>query len=328
MDTQLDTAPCGYFSISEAGIIRSVNQTLLDMLHYERSELLGRHIESTMSVTNKLFFHTYFYPYIQLYGHVNEMYFSFRTTTQQDLPVLLNGIRQERNGETCIDCVTVMMRKRIEYEKDALQSKKKLEQLYKETQEANLKLEQLHMEYETKQQELIRMNLQLEATATTDALTGLRNRRYFQDQLLAQLAAYSQSGQLFSLLIFDIDHFKRINDTYGHPVGDLVLTNLAQLLQSLARETDIIARYGGEEFVAILPATDHLQAIRMAECFRTAAAEADWAEYKITISIGTATVSAVDTEQTLLHKADTALYASKSAGRNRVTHADSMTTSG
>jgi len=328
MDIQLDTAPCGYVSISDTGIIRSVNQTLLDMLQYERSELLGRHIESTMSVTNKLFFHTYFYPYIQLYGHVNEMYFSFRTSKQQDLPVLLNGVRQVRDGETCIDCVAVIMTKRIEYEKDILETKRKLEQLYKDTHQANIKLEELHEEYEVKQQELMRINLQLETTAATDALTGLRNRRYFQEQLRNQLAIYSESEQLFSLLIIDIDHFKRINDTYGHPVGDLVLTNLAQLLQSLARETDIIARYGGEEFVAILPATDQEQAIHLAETFRTTTAEAAWKEYKITISIGVATVSAADTEQTLLHKADTALYASKSAGRNRVTHADSLITSG
>jgi len=327
MDIQLDTAPCGYVSISDTGIIRSVNQTLLDMLHYERSELLGRHIESTMSVTNKLFFHTYFYPFIQLYGHVNEMYFSFRTSTHQDLPVLLNGVRQVRDGETRIDCVAVIMRKRIEYEKDALETKRKLEQLYKDTQQANKKLEELHEEYEIKQQELMQMNLELETTAATDALTGLRNRRYFQEQLRNQLALFSEFGQLFSLLIIDIDHFKHINDTYGHPVGDLVLTNLAQLLQSLARETDMIARYGGEEFVAILPATDQEQALRLAETLRTVTAEAAWGEYKITISIGASTVSAADTEQTLLHKADTALYASKSAGRNRVTHADSLITS-
>ena len=111
MDTQLNYAPCGYFSISSSGLIQSVNQTLLNMLVYERHELLDRHIESTMSVTNKLFFHTYFYPYIQLYGHVSEMYFSFRTSNQQDVPVLLNGVRQERDGEVFIDCVLVEMRK-------------------------------------------------------------------------------------------------------------------------------------------------------------------------------------------------------------------------
>ncbi|MDQ0046771.1 diguanylate cyclase (GGDEF)-like protein/PAS domain S-box-containing protein [Paenibacillus polymyxa] len=324
MDIQLDKAPCGYFSISDSGFIQSVNQTLLDMLLYDRNELLGRPIESTMSVTNKLFFHTYFYPYIQLYGHVDEMYFSFRTSDRQDVPVLLNGVRQKRNGETVIDCVVLMMRKRIEHERDILQTKTKLQELYQATNEANQKLERLHEEYEIKQQELVRINLQLETMASTDPLTGLKNRRYFQDQLLASLASFHESGISFSLLIIDIDRFKSINDTYGHPVGDLVLTNLAELLQSMSRDRDIVARYGGEEFVIILPGNDQEEAIRTAERYRTTTASMDWGEYSITVSIGVATVTQEDTEQTIIHQADLALYASKSGGRNRVTHSASL----
>ncbi|WP_328800483.1 sensor domain-containing diguanylate cyclase [Paenibacillus sp. LX16] len=324
MDIQLDKAPCGYFSISDSGFIQSVNQTLLDMLLYDRNELLGRPIESTMSVTNKLFFHTYFYPYIQLYGHVDEMYFSFRTSDRQDVPVLLNGVRQERNGETIIDCVVLMMRKRIEHERDILQTKTKLQELYQATNEANQKLERLHEEYEIKQQELERINLQLETMASTDPLTGLKNRRYFQDQLLASLASFRESGISFSLLIIDIDRFKSINDTYGHPVGDLVLTNLAELLQSMSRDRDIVARYGGEEFVIILPGNDQEEAIRTAERYRSTTASMDWGEYAITVSIGVATVTQEDTEQTIVHQADLALYASKSGGRNRVTHSANL----
>ncbi|MBJ6360179.1 diguanylate cyclase [Paenibacillus sp. GCM10012307] len=324
MRMQLETVPCGLVSISDAGIIQAVNQTLLDMLGYERHELLGRHIESTMSVTNKLFFHTYFYPYIRLNGHVNEMYFSFRTNSQQELPVLLNGVRQERSGEFFIDCAIMMMRKRIEYEKDILKTKTKLEELFKKNQEANEKLERLNEEYARKQQELLRVNEQLEKKATTDPLTGLRNRRYFQEQLLAYLDAFQKYRLPFSLLIIDIDHFKRINDTYGHPVGDLVLTNLAQLLQSLARKEDIVARFGGEEFVAIIPAAGGETAVGVAESFRKAVEAAVWGEYSITISIGVSTTIEGDTEETMLGRADTALYASKSSGRNRVTHAASL----
>ncbi len=320
MQMQLDTAPCGFVSISDAGLIQAVNQTLLNMLGYERHELLGQHIESTMSVTNKLFFHTYFYPYIRLNGHVNEMYFSFRTSSRQELPVLLNGVRQERGGEPFIDCAIVMMRKRIEYEKDILQTKTKLEQLYKETQEANTKLERLNEEYVQKQQELIKVNEELEIKATTDPLTGLRNRRYFQEQLIEHLNMFRTHDSPFSLLIMDIDHFKRINDTFGHPVGDLVLTSLARLLQSLARKEDIIARFGGEEFVAIVAEAGEGEAMGIAESFRRAAAAADWGEHSITISIGVSTAMEGDTEEAMLDRADTALYASKSSGRNRVTH--------
>ncbi|NTJ18570.1 MULTISPECIES: sensor domain-containing diguanylate cyclase [unclassified Paenibacillus] len=321
MDIQLDMAPCGYFSISDSGIIKTINQTLLTMLGYERNELLGRHIESTMSVTNKLFFHTYFYPYIQLYGHVDEMYFTFRTSDQQDVPVLLNGIRQTRDGESVVDCVVVVMRKRIEHEKDIMNTKTKLQELYQATNDANKELERLHEEYKVKQQALIKVNDQLETMASTDLLTGLKNRRFFQDKMLESLALFRETQCVFSLLVVDIDHFKNINDTYGHPIGDLVLGNLAGLLQSVSRSTDVVARYGGEEFVIILANCDREQAVATAERYRSQVDSADWGEYNITVSIGAATVSQEDTDQSLFQKADKALYASKTGGRNRVTHA-------
>ncbi|WP_405157683.1 diguanylate cyclase [Paenibacillus sp. FSL H8-0283] len=321
MDIQLDLAPCGYFSISDSGVVQSINQTMLTMLGYERDELIGQHIESTMSVSNKVFFHTYFYPYIQLYGHVDEMYFTFRTRDQQAVPVLLNGVRQTRNGESVVDCVVVVMRKRIEHEKDILHTKTKLQELYQATQEANKELERLHEEYKIKEQALIKVNDQLETLASTDLLTGLKNRRFFQEKMLESLMMFQEKQRYFSLLVVDIDHFKSINDTYGHPIGDLVLGNLAGLLQSVSRSTDVVARYGGEEFVVILPDCEEEQAIGIAERYRSQVASADWGEYNITVSIGAATVVEEDTEKSLFQRADNALYASKTGGRNRVTHA-------
>ncbi|WP_342415026.1 GGDEF domain-containing protein [Paenibacillus sp. FSL R10-2782] len=170
----------------------------------------------------------------------------------------------------------------------------------------------------------MRINLQLEAMASTDPLTGLKNRRYFQDKLLAGLASFQETGLSFSLLIIDIERFKSINDTYGHSVGDLVLTNLAELLQSMSRDIDIVARYGGEKFVIILPDNNQEEAILTAERYRSTTASMDWGEYTITVSIGVATVTQEDTEQSIVHKADLALYASKSGGRNWVTHSASL----
>ncbi|WP_340030986.1 sensor domain-containing diguanylate cyclase [Paenibacillus sp. FSL K6-1122] len=324
MDIQLDLAPCGYFSISDSGVVQSINQTMLTMLGYERDELIGQHIESTMTVSNKVFFHTYFYPYIQLYGHVDEMYFTFRTRDQKAVPVLLNGVRQTRNGESVVDCVVVVMRKRIEHEKDILHTKTKLQELYQATQGANKELERLHEEYKIKEQALIKVNDQLETLASTDLLTGLKNRRFFQEKMLESLMMFQEKQRYFSLLVVDIDHFKSINDTYGHPIGDLVLGNLAGLLQTVSRSTDVVARYGGEEFVIILPDCEEEQAIGIAERYRSQVASADWGEYNITVSIGAATVVEEDTEKSLFQRADNALYASKTGGRNRVTHAAQM----
>ncbi|WP_271754476.1 sensor domain-containing diguanylate cyclase [Cohnella sp. JJ-181] len=322
MDEQLNHAPCGYFSLSGEGHLHSVNLTLLDMLGYGGSELTDRHIEAILSVTNKLFFHTYFYPYIRLYGHVKEMYLSLRTKDGRELPVLMNGVRQERGGEVFIDCVVLEMNKRIEHEKDILRTKTQLEALYQATHEANLRLEQLHAEYEEKQQELLRLNERLETLASTDPLTGLRNRRFFQERLLFETEQYGRTQRPFSLLILDIDHFKSINDTYGHPVGDLVLASLADLLRSNSGPDDVAARYGGEEFVLILPGAGRDDAMCAAERYRSGVEAAAWEGLRITISIGVSTISPGDTDAALVNKADHALYASKSGGRNRVTHAD------
>lgn len=320
MDSLLNEAPCGYFSITAKGQVQAVNQTLLTMLGYDQEELLERHIESTMSVTNKMFFHTYFYPYIQLYGQVNEMYFSFRTKDGKELPVLLNGIRRERNGETVIDCVALEMRKRIEHEKDIMQTKQRLEALYQETNEANQRLELLHTQYEKKQQELLELNEKLEALASTDPLTGLKNRRFFQEQLQKCIAKSQESGDTFSLCIIDIDRFKSINDTYGHPVGDLVLSQLAELLQKQSAADSVVARFGGEEFVILLPGQGQEQALLAAERYRSSTQSSTFGDLRITVSIGAATYSPEETNQPLLQQADQALYLSKNNGRNRVTH--------
>ncbi|WP_217592608.1 sensor domain-containing diguanylate cyclase [Cohnella sp. GbtcB17] len=323
MDAQLNDAPCGYFSITAEGLLlRSVNRTMLHMLGYDSLELANRHVESILSVANRLFFHTYFYPYIQLYGHVKEMYLALRTKDGRDLPVLMNGVRQERGGELFIDCVALEMNKRIEHEKDILRTKTQLEALYQATHEANMRLEQLHAEYEAKQQELLRLNAQWEALATTDPLTGLRNRRFFKDSLAALLEDNARTGQPFSLLILDIDHFKRINDTYGHPVGDLVLASLAALLRTASGSADIAARFGGEEFVVLMPGADRASALEAAERYRAGVEAASWEGLRITISVGAATVSPSDTDESLVNRADQALYASKAGGRNRVTHAE------
>ncbi|TCM95677.1 PAS domain S-box-containing protein/diguanylate cyclase (GGDEF)-like protein [Paenibacillus sp. BK033] len=321
MDTLLNEAPCGYFSITDKGLIQSVNQTLLTMLGYDREELLERHIESTMSVANKMFFHTYFYPYIQLYGQVNEMYFSFRSKDGKDLPVLLNGIRRNRDGKAVIDCVALEMRKRIEHEKDIMKTKRQLEILYQETNEANHRLELLHAQYEKKQRELMELNERLETLASTDPLTGLKNRRFFQEQLLSHTELSKGAGNVLSLCIIDIDRFKSINDTYGHPVGDLVLTRLAQLLQEQSPEEAVVARFGGEEFVILLPGLDRDRALAAAERYRAATETTPLGDLRITISIGAATFAAEEeSELSLLQQADQALYLSKNNGRNRVTH--------
>lgn len=162
------------------------------------------------------------------------------------------------------------------------------------------------------------LNRQLSEMATTDALTGLNNRRMFDHSLQLELAIVERRETPLSLLVLDVDHFKRINDTHGHEVGDTVLVAIAQVLSGCARVIDIVARVGGEEFAVILPNTDTPGALEVAERMRTAVAQATWLAQPATISIGVATLQPAEDASSLYARADAALYAAKAAGRNRV----------
>lgn len=158
-----------------------------------------------------------------------------------------------------------------------------------------------------------------------DQLTGLYNRRFMTEQLQRQMRRAQSSKQPLSVVALDIDHFKRVNDQFGHAAGDRILQELANRLRVNIRPSDVPCRPGGEEFIVIMPATDPAQASRGAERLRRAVggepffASEDEPELTITISVGVAT--RLDTEITpedLLHRADEALYRAKAAGRNCV----------
>jgi diguanylate cyclase (GGDEF)-like protein len=173
-------------------------------------------------------------------------------------------------------------------------------------------------------EELRAANEQLRALATTDALTGLKNRHHFEQSLEANIDLLARSASPLSLLLIDADHFKRINDTLGHPVGDKALQTIARVLEANCRKTDVLARYGGEEFAVILPNADYSGAICAAERFRAAVEREARMEIPLTVSVGAATAAPRSDGKTLLADADRALYASKRNGRNRVTHVQDM----
>jgi two-component system, cell cycle response regulator len=168
---------------------------------------------------------------------------------------------------------------------------------------------------------------EVERMAVTDGLTGLHNHRHLQNLLDQRLALAQRYGKPLSLLLCDIDHFKVVNDTYGHPVGDAVLRGVAKLLSAQARAVDLVARYGGEEFALVLPETDAPAARALAERIRAAVAAASLrtalGPVNVTLSLGVATFPDVaENKQALIDRADQALYAAKHAGRNRLVVAE------
>ncbi len=171
-------------------------------------------------------------------------------------------------------------------------------------------------------------NRKLQNLSNTDALTGLRNRRHFNEVLEVEFKRSRRTQSPLSLLIIDIDHFKRINDTYGHPFGDQCLSKVGEILNEGRRAADLCARYGGEEFVLLLPDTPLSGATIVAENLRNLFAaselENDGVEVSITVSIGVAALSPsmAGDALTLLKAADQQLYKAKEAGRNSVIAAE------
>ena len=165
---------------------------------------------------------------------------------------------------------------------------------------------------------------QVKSRADHDGLTRIHNRRAFDERLVEELRRHQRYRQPMSLLMLDIDHFKAVNDTYGHPTGDDVLREVGRVLAETLRSTDFTARYGGEEFVVILPQTSEDQSRMLAERLRALIAatqfQHDGRTFSITVSIGVASLlpGALAKRKDLLEKADQALYQAKHRGRNQV----------
>jgi len=156
----------------------------------------------------------------------------------------------------------------------------------------------------------------------TDFLTNIANKKAVMEELNRQESSYKRYGTNYSLVFFDIDHFKNINDTYGHDAGDVVLKSLGLLFRRYARDVDLIGRFGGEEFVAILPNTNKEGAYKFAEKLRNIVQKAKFM-YKntripVTVSAGVASREEVNSKEELLKKADERLYLAKRSGRNKV----------
>lgn len=217
-----------------------------------------------------------------------------------------------------------------------LQSVRSIEEIL---QEANLRLGLLNLSYEEMNRELIKAkmgleklagelaqkNRLLENLANLDGLTEIYNHRYFQNSLDTEINRAIRNDRPLSLLLADIDHFKKFNDSYGHQIGDFLLREFCRITKGIIREYDLMARYGGEEFVFVLPETALKEALMVAEKIRRATEEHEFddghATYRITISIGVASARPTGsgfTKNDFIAMADEGLYEAKHAGRNQV----------
>ena len=171
------------------------------------------------------------------------------------------------------------------------------------------------------QDQLRQRNAELDLLSRTDALTGLHNRRHLEEQLAHHHKEALRHNDPLCVLLLDIDHFKRVNDSHGHPAGDVVLSEFARRLRAELREGDVAGRWGGEEFLVVLPRTDRDGGLTVAERIRSAIAAtpimAAGQQIAVTVSGGCA-LGPVQSVEELIFAADAHLYAAKTAGRNRI----------
>jgi diguanylate cyclase (GGDEF)-like protein len=182
----------------------------------------------------------------------------------------------------------------------------------------------LHLKIKRLQDELMVKNATLARLSTVDALTGLRSRRYAMEFLSVEFLRARRYHTSLTLIMADLDHFKQVNDSYGHPAGDAVLRGVSEILLSATRATDVAARYGGEELLVVMPQNDTEGARFLGERWRAAVennafVSPDGRLISVTISVGIAAFEeGLETPEDLLAAADRALYVAKQAGRNRV----------
>ncbi|MFO7751023.1 MAG: diguanylate cyclase [Desulfobacteraceae bacterium] len=177
-----------------------------------------------------------------------------------------------------------------------------------------------HMKIKKLQEELIQKNRILESLAYKDKLTGLMNRRFFDDTLKKELANCEASGLPLAFMIMDLDNFKPVNDTYGHDIGDTVLREIAGVVRELTAEKGIACRYGGEEFCVVFPGLDLESAMEIGEEIRRACSERYMTEHGLsqTISGGISVFPGTSSKESLVIDADTFLYRAKQSGKNRI----------
>ncbi len=176
---------------------------------------------------------------------------------------------------------------------------------------------------QTKVNQVQKENKALARKLQIDPLTGAFNRRAYKENLIAEFERYQRSGRVFSVIMMDVDHFKRINDAYGHQVGDKCLKEVIKRVRPLLRKSDLLARYGGEEFVVLLPDTDRTAGREVADKLRRVIELTEFLHrgkpVALTISLGVSQIRSADAQaEDVIERADKALYEAKGAGRNRV----------
>lgn len=318
----LNNAFDGIVTIDEKGIIQSFNFGAEKIFGFTSKELIGQSVNRLM-------------PDAYRGAHDRNIGNYLSTGKAKIIGVGRELPGQRKNGEVfSMDLALTemnLMGKRqfvgtIRDISERKRSEQMLKQAYdeldKRVQERTSELTRVNVDLELEITERKRVEKKLQQLATTDALTGITNRGQFDTLLEKELVRAQRYHTPIYLIMFDIDHFKRVNDNFGHLIGDSVLVQLAKLVSEKIRLNDVFARWGGEEFVLLLTGGDILGALRLAENLRMDIQSFVFPEVgRVTCSFGVAEFAETDAIKDLVKRADMALYKAKSHGRNCVERA-------
>jgi len=306
--TALRSAASGILLVDRDGTIRWANPAVCAITGYEEAELLGRHTRLFKSG-----------------AHGDEVYRSLWETITQGKAWSGTLINRRKDGTTYHEEQTIAP---VVDDTGVITHYIAIKQDVSERFAAAAALERAQAELATRMREVEALNAQLHDQANRDPLTHLYNRRFYQETVDRELNAGARLNKVFSVAVLDLDRFKEINDTHGHPAGDRVLIALADVLRSRVRASDLVCRVGGEEFVWVLPGASVEMAAERAETLRAAfegltIQAPGGGVVRASVSIGIAARnSPQEALADVVRRADAALYAAKRGGRNRVERAE------
>lgn len=318
----VEAAPIAMLMVDAAGCITNSNRECDQLFGYGSGELCGHPIERLLPARfhvhprRRAAFFRVAVP--RRLGHRQPLFGLRRDGSELPVEVGLSMVPGTIDSPLYLAVLVDL----TEHQRLAEIARRANEALEERVRERTEQLEQADLQREALLADLQRQRTLLEILSREDGLTGLANRRDFDQRLETELHRAQRSQTPLALAMFDLDHFKQVNDGFGHLVGDAVLRQVADLIRLHCRSTDLVARFGGEEFVLALPDTSQAAACAMCERIRLTIEAHDWgsicAGLAVTASAGVAELKQVEDAATLLGRADGHLYEAKRDGRNRV----------
>lgn len=291
MTSYTELMPGGCLVIGSARDVRFANEFFLSQYGYDTDMLIGRTLETLLTPASRIFYDSYVEPTLQHTGLCHEVELTFVDSNFRRYPVVANLTNLPGDDPVVIWCII---------------NAEKRDNAYQELIGAR--------------EELRTYATQLQELASTDPLTGLNNRREFERRSLRDFVDADRAGHSVAIVLVDIDHFKSVNDRFGHVLGDSVLRQIGQTLLASCRKQDTVARYGGDEFICCLYDIDVAGAKAFAMRVQSAITEAQSSFTTVTVSVGISLRNPENLVEidTVIQQADLSLYAAKCAGRNRI----------